>query len=437
MATANNGKSKFDLVNTNPNNRSNSFQSYPNSRKTQFPKGNTNSNPTENNIVEVSYENAIAAIPINEIISKLHNQLTSVVPFNLLKAFDGLISQEEGLGYLPFPVQMKKMIKETNEQHRSLMTLFSSCPSGIIFYFIRAYLSIFNGRITDNPFYQILSSIVKDGILERQVDELKYTAYKHVFPIVNYNEEFGNEQLRAELLKFFRKPYRREPSIDKNLFFGFIKCSPKTSGFMKLLTGLTKKFTNVGGHMNSFIIDKQKGLIIHFEPKGKGVSTYQPFELERFIRNIAGLGLDEELIIEGIKYKVIDTKGMKMVQTGLLNFDIYCQTYSILAILIYMLNIERIRVLPPGEILAMFSSISQKHALVFRNFFYTVCKEDFNRINAEQMRHDLQYIAGDVVENFAGGSLRKTRKNKPKRKQNKFAAHKLNGKKQNTTRRRA
>jgi hypothetical protein len=53
------------------------------------------------------------------------------------------------------------------------------------------------------------------------------------------------------------------------------------------------------------------------------------------------------------------------------------------------------------------------------------------------MRHDLQYIAGDVVENFAGGSLRKTRKNKPKRKQNKFAAHKLNGKKQNTTRRRA
>ena len=112
------------------------------------------------------------------------------------------------------------------------------------------------------------------------------------------------------------------------------------------------------------------------------------FNLKQFICRVAGeeyIPESSTISINYVEYTFLDTKAMEMVQTPLLNFDIFCQTYSVLAILIYLLNIERIRALPgKSEIMEIFQSITKEDALKFRNFFYSKCSDNFFQILERQ-----------------------------------------------------
>ena len=124
--------------------------------------GNTNNN---NAFTEITHNNAVQALPINILIKQLHDALPSVDPFRLSTALNGLVynksikaNTNSSFDYLvpyPDPDLLAKKQKQTNTKR--LMKLFSSFPTGIIFYFINVYLSIFNGRFTDTMFYQLLS----------------------------------------------------------------------------------------------------------------------------------------------------------------------------------------------------------------------------------------------------------------------------------------
>lgn len=347
--------------------------------------------PLENGVNNADFEdielnNTVNAFPINKIIDGLKPYVDIGQPFNMTSIFKGLITEEQIIEsfstYMPYTIQTTtKSTKDLCSQKKILMQLFSKCPTSIIFYLINTYLNIFNNKFMDTEFYKILSNIKRDGIL----DELNYTAYNYSEPYPNYYENLGNDLLVYHLRCFFNIQQclpNYEDARARTLFFGFIKSGPKHFGFMRFVSTLTKKFTKVVGHMGSFIIDKDKQIIIHFEPKGNGMTPYQPFNFKKFICRVAGIdyvrqGESNKFNINGVQYTYMDTKSFAMVQTPLLNFDIFCQTYSILAIMIYILNIEQIRGLPVQFFLDIYKNINQSHAINFMNFFYDICKKDF------------------------------------------------------------
>ena len=381
---------------------------------------NPNNNPINNTngFTEITHNNASQALPINILIKHLKDELPSVNPFRLDTALDGLVHNKSIhlnthsiFDYLVPYSKTSKTTKPSKTQDIKLNNLFSSFPTGIIFYFINVYLSIFDGGIfKENMFNRLLSSNFTNQEL---IDEQKYTAYNCFQPFVMYNENFGNELLINHLRCFFGiQPCTKEfeAARERNLFFGFIKSGPITSGIKGFIAFLTQQVSSVGGHMNSFIIDKEKRIIIHFEPKGKGASVYKPFNLKKFIYRIVGKPYIPEstliniINIYGVEYTFVDTKEMTMVQSPLLNFDIFCQTYSILAILIYILNIEKIREFQVGEsresslIMTMFKNITYEDALKFRNFFYSNCNDDYMRI-LESQREKIESIGSDFNAN--------------------------------------
>jgi hypothetical protein len=384
-------------------------------------------NLSEKDFENIELNNTVNAYPINIIKEELRGQLDESLPFKMTTILKSLITPEQINSfetYMPYAIQeAKKNKKDICLQNRLLIGLFSSFPTSIIFYLIQIYLYILNNRFKDSLFYHILSNIQNGG----EIDEVKYTAYNFISPFDLHNETNGNDFLVNHLRYFFniQSCYQDyNDARERQLFFGFIKSGPKQTRFMRFVSKLTKKFTNVGGHMNSFIIDKEKKIIVHFEPKGKGMSAYQPFNFKQFICRVAGIdyivqGESNILDINGFKYTYMDTKSFQMVQTPLLNFDIFCQTYSIMAILIYILNIEQIRALPPVNILDLYKSINQNHAIYFMNFFYDICKDDYFHINKIQSR-DATARYQNVVEinnnNITGGYYRKTKKYNKHRK---------------------
>lgn len=361
------------------------------------PKNKKNSNK----FTIVESNNALPALDlkIEKLIPRLKQRLPTITPFNLVKAFSGLISNKSvpnsDIEYLVPYSEISSKAKESDTQNTKLMKLFSSYPTKIVYYFINVYLSVFNGNVRDSTFHQLLANIQVPGL----IDEQKYTAYNQVSPMDTYNEMFGNDLLVNHLRCFFGiQPCfpEFENARERDLFIGFIKCGPIIRGIKGFFAKLTKKFSNIGGHMNSFIIDKTKKLIFHFEPKGSGSSVYQPFNLKQFICRVAGEKYNSKshtININGVEYTFVDTKDLTMVQTPLLNFDIFCQTYSILAILIYLLNIENIHALPREiEIMNIFPTISKEDALKFRNFFNKICFDNFIQIIEYQENQILRGI---------------------------------------------
>jgi len=361
----------------------------------------TGENSNNNN----GFETITQGLTIEKLIPILKKKLPTIKPFNLEKAFCGLISNKSiksktqsttSINYLVPYSDISIKDKESPTQNTELMTLFSSFPTTIVYYFISLYLSILNDNVSDLLFHQLLANIQVPGL----IDEQKYTAYNQVSPMTTYNEMFGNDLLVNHLRCFFGiQPCfpEFENARDRNLFIGFIKCGSITRGIKGFFAKLTKKFSNIGGHMNSFIIDKTNRLIIHFEPKGSGSSVYQPFNLKQFICRVAGKEYIPEsytININEIEYTFIDTKDLYMVQSPLFKFDIFCQTYSILAILTYLLNIETIRALPDTSekyilnILHIFQTITREDALKFRNFFYKICNNDF-KMKIEAFHNEL------------------------------------------------
>lgn len=380
---------------------------------------------------EITNNNVRQALPINELITKLRANLQTMEQFNLVEALDGIITEKRieskknsSINFLVPYAELSNALKTLKDQSIRLNKLFSSYPAGIVYYFINIYLAIFNGNFKDTEIHQLLTNIANSDI----IDELKYTAYNQVSPFDMYNELNGNDLLVNHLRCFFNiQPCfpEFENARERNLFFGFIKSGPKKTGILGIFSKLTQKFTNVGGHMNSFIIDKTKRLIIHFEPKGEGISAYKSFNLKQFICRVAGEIFEptsNTISIKGVEYTFIDTKELKMVQSSSLNFDIFCQTYSILAILIYILNIEKIHGLPGAfEIITMFKNITYADASRFRNFFTNICIDDYMRLLARQQASiisgDPQYSVGESQQSVnnsfeLAGGMKITRKYK-------------------------
>ena len=215
-------------------------------------------------------------------------------------------------------------------------------------------------------------------------------SYKMFFCADNDNKyddyKDGNIHLGENLYTFFKE------ENDKNLFVGFIMNSYNYNilgKVCKIIKNVKTCFNSencVSGHMNTFIIDKKKNIIIRFEPKGKESSVYCNVSKKMIIDyikksinmyllentdnlpNIPKALPNEFLKMEDCIYidTSINDKISQMPQHRL--FDDYCQTYSLYGALLYCINYNSIDFINEpntinNTIKTLFSQINQDKAI--------------------------------------------------------------------------
>lgn len=214
--------------------------------------------------------------------------------------------------------------------------------------------------------------------------------YNHTI-YLNYPNGFlsnpQNNRLGDNITTFFKSGYR--------IFVGFIKIYSYMLG--RLILG-------VEGHLNSFIIDKNKNLIIHFEPKGK-----------KYFQN-----LDTKIIIEYLQNSINDTNTKKTLETFTFlttitsNFnapqkylwDIFCQSYALYSVLLYCLNPDF------EDILRLFSQITTQKTQIFLSYYNFEIKDKYVKDVNDVFKTPL--IGG--YNNIIKKKLRKTKKNRSNKK---------------------
>ena len=166
---------------------------------------------------------------------------------------------------------------------------------------------------------------------------------------IPYNN--NNTFLDKSILAFYNS--------DSNIYVGFIKLYSKLP-----FVELTKRFLNVTGHINCFIIDKSNNQLIFYEPKGR-LQLFSMWCSANVIDYLKKSIVNEEVKNWIDKLKVIDTSKMMGVtpQWG----DIYCQTYGIYAALLYCMNptnnLEKLK--------QLFRLVTLDKAKLFQKYFLT------------------------------------------------------------------
>jgi hypothetical protein len=291
----------------------------------------------------------MAAAEANKIIEKnvspiLYNPelgFNDVIPYNLLHSKFATYSTENPLIF------------------KDLSQLFTSFPNTLYNFFLNN--DIFNTVINTDIIYNYTR--YQEG-REQMLDvnyDVNYTVYKCNDMFV-FDETNPNPNLGTEIEKFMES--------DKRLFVGFIKIGTswkKLLSYTSILSGV-----KIAGHMNSFIIDKERNRIIHFEPKGAfaWVSIWCSLSLVDYLVNSVKSPRNKETL-----------RHMEFIHSGILlkstimpqYFDIYCQTYSQCALLLYCLN-------PNFEDpLLLFQTLSQQKAIIFQNYFYYHYRKILNK----------------------------------------------------------
>jgi hypothetical protein len=297
----------------------------------------------------------VDATPINNNNNFVNIQQNNAKPESFFKFFN---SEEAIVDVIP------NKMKVTNDKGKKISviedkTIFSKLSSKLTYYpsyILNCLLlsddykdlinikSIYNAKIT--PVNTDFTSLVREY-------EPKFTVHKcdTSLGFTDLDETNQSDFYRLSLNAFFLD--------DKsNIFIGFIKLGPNIIG--KAYT----MFSNIKGHMNSFIIDKKQKLIIHFEPKGSAalMSVWCSFDLKKCILHC----VNEEFRKEINDYTFINSQSLFKKDIMPQFFDIYCQTYSIYGALLYCLNQDY----PRERKLELLSKINYSKAVQFQNYFY-------------------------------------------------------------------
>lgn len=203
--------------------------------------------------------------------------------------------------------------------------------------------------------------------------ELSYTLNKcrNVPGLNKYNEDNPHNNLKTHFTNFMRDD-------NKRIFIGFIKLglNPNTNALIKTLI---KKISAVDGHMNCFIVDKKIKSIIRFEPKGiTGLfSPWCNIDISTYLFNC--IKENPSIVQEFGEYEILNTANLQnffsRLRTGSMmpqGFDIYCQTYSIYAALLYCINVINMNdseAMTPILINKILSTISYEKAIIFQKYF--------------------------------------------------------------------
>lgn len=239
---------------------------------------------------------------------------------------------------------------------------------------------------------KLISSI---SIFNKPIDNVKYNNYIQYEKAYTLNKcrtapfEYDSEitppkELCTSLSEFMQS--------DKRLFIGFITLGLNPD-MPAALRSVIRTITTVSGHMNSFIIDRKHRIIIHFEPKGitSFLSPWCTINIPEYLINSID---DAEMKREITTYQLVSTREPIGLFSRVLKkeimpqgFDIYCQTYSLYAVLLYCLNMDLIT---KDKIFGLLSTITQEKAKLFQAYFKQFHLEVLNVLLSEP-RNDTPY----------------------------------------------
>ncbi len=280
--------------------------------------------------------------------------------------------------YEPFPISLldKDQLKH---EHKSIFKMISETFSNYPHYIINALFkkdSLYNKLIGN----RIYTTAIPDKIYTRNNPNFSHESYESEYTL-RVGETIGNGILIPTAVESVKQTIRDFLKSEKRIYYGFIKLGPKINA------SILKKLFSVGGHMNSFIIDKEIKRIIHFEPKGafSMISIWKDIDLVEYLNEIVG---DDSLK----NYELIKTTTTSFSFKTPQFFDIYCQTYSIYAILLYCFNIGFINkgYEPEKFILQLFSKMSKEKAIIFQNYFYCIL---YKKLGGE-FDHEIDFDCG-------------------------------------------
>ncbi len=258
----------------------------------------------------------------------------------------------------PLPINLlRNQIMKTEHPYifERLSSLFSNSPHSSV-----------NILFNTQPLYK---ELIGDAIYLNQklnnIDaKFDFQTYEYGY-MLRVGTKIGNFSIETQTINV-KKTLTDFLSSDKRIYYGFIKLGSI------IPTSILSRLTSVGGHMNSFIIDKEIKSIIHFEPKGAFsiFSIWKGIDIVKYLNDI----LDDNSL-EG--YTLITTKTPSISFKTPQFADIYCQTYSIYAVLLYCLNQNVITQNTDftSIILKLFKMMSLEKAIIFQNYFYCVFNE--------------------------------------------------------------
>jgi len=269
--------------------------------------------------------------------------------------------------------------------------------------------SIFNLLVTEDEIYGKRFKGIP-VYLSRKIEKIDYGNGNDEYEIEN-TIYINNELLSQIYSQPFTNNIMNFMRSQSQIFVGFIK--------NQRLKNIPKTFD----HMNSFIIDKHNKKVILFEPKGQRIHLHPSFLLSRV--NLLEI-IISDLITNGYQPEIFDgyefistTESASKTKIGkFLNiftkmpqtFDIYCQTYSLYAVLLYCLNHAIVsNASNASNINKLFNTITQKKILAFQNFLST------QLLKPEYIENSQSLYNGNEFENLmtntsVGGSFLTKRK---------------------------
>lgn len=319
---------------------------------THASNGSNGSNGSNNNIINIKK---------SQILFNRDLGINDIVPYKLLN---------ENPKHKLYATENKLIFK-------NLLQLFSSYPNSIFNFLLNheQFRNIINlNTISNFVSYKTIKNTIpnktgksgKSGKSSKSTEhqhinylsqeyEMQHTIYKCHSQLRDYNEDTPNPNLENSISTFLKNPTYR-------FFIGFIKLGTKHD--IQIIDKLIKTISGVGGHMNSFIIDKKYNRIVHFEPKGNlsYLSPWCSLDILKYLVNSVK-SPDDKLMLS--RMNVISTKRIFKTTIMPQYFDIYCQTYSICAMLLYCMNPDY------KDPLRLFNTLSQKKIIIFQNYFYS------------------------------------------------------------------
>lgn len=221
--------------------------------------------------------------------------------------------------------------------------------------------------------------------------EIKHTIYRcynenntssYEKPFINYNDK--NVNLGHKIVDFHMS--------NENIYVGFIKLKSKHK---KLETAVDSLF-KVSGHINCFIINKTKKELIFYEPKGRleWSSIWCKANVKDYLLNSIDINYPKYVELKNFisNLKVIDTSKISGITPQW--FDIYCQTYSVYAALLYCMNLNKL----PQD---LFRTMSLEKAKVFQKYISDNLLNTLQTKDIDMTKQDAIAAAGEeAVKNM-------------------------------------
>jgi len=316
------------------------------------------------NLNNNSNSSSIETIPLSE-----HNLHLINISFSHLQNQSGI--------YEPLPnyllddkneSKLKTYRKENTIIFGLLSSRFSSEPWSI-------FQMLINNKTS--PYYndgKITRAVFNKGNIETYPEG--FNPKKENAGFILDNGDIENSKIRQSIVDFFSQ-YKKNPTDAPHIFIGFIQSS--TGGILLRVFG---KHNRIDGHMGCFMINLKTRQVIHFEPKGVFISIFSFYKKIEFkacimnlLQNIPNQDSSESEIASTLPsirqeleaYAYVNTSDFSLSVKTPQFLGFYCQTYSLYAALLYVLNCYNSETTIDNT---FFSSMSKEKAIFFQNFFF-------------------------------------------------------------------